>query len=118
MGVTKDLLHGFTSPFCITFFDGAGSGSVVGDIFFEPASDAIDGDYKYRAQNRVDRSAKALQHRIVRGVKNGEVKRLVCSRCGSLIIRRFHRCQRRIDALPVLLGGARRSQRGSSGLND
>ena len=59
---------------------------MVGKVVIEPAIDAIDGDQKHRAKNCVDRAAKALQHRIVRGVKNSEVKRLVRGGCGGLIV--------------------------------
>ncbi len=62
---------------------------MIGKIFFEPAIDAVDGDYKDRAQNCVDGAAKALQHRIMRGVQNSEVKRLVRRGCAGLTRPKF-----------------------------
>ncbi len=57
-------------------------------------------------QNGVDRAAKALQNRIVRGVQNSEVKCLVRGSCGGLIVRGLHRRQGCIDPLSIILGGA------------
>src|SRR6187401_365232 len=54
LGVAKDLFHGVARFLGVTFLDSASSGGVIGKILFEPAIDAVDGDYKDRAQNCVD----------------------------------------------------------------
>ena len=86
MSVAQDPLHGVAGFFGVSFFDGASDGGMVGKVAIELAIDAVDGNQKHRAQNCVDRAAKALQHRIVRSVKNSEVKRLVRGSCGGLSV--------------------------------
>src|SRR5690349_14898891 len=80
MSEAQDLLHRTTGLFGVAFLDGVRDVGMVGDVVLEPAVDAIDGVDEYRAQNRVDRTAKALQHRVVRRIQDRKMERLVRGR--------------------------------------